>query len=290
MAHDVYLSYDETDLETALNVCETLESNGLKCWMKNRDVDDDNRVRAIIKAIKQTRVLLLIHSKNSKSSKFINNEVNEAFDADKSFLVYYIDDSKLEGGLEYFLKTKPSVNAYPNPEEKNDILIKLTKNLVKKQKRQDGSIKNIINKNKKAVAIGVIALVVLVAAVGFMMFNGNGTTSSEPVNVGDFKIKITDFDMDDVTKQNLGWNYSYSVIGTISPTPEGQSGLKIVVDFYDQTGKLVDTTETPFEDAKISGSGYLFGSLGYESKDISYVEVQLIDGDNIIIAQDDAQR
>ena len=175
MAHDVYLSYDEKDLETALNVCETLESNGLKCWMKNRDVDDDNRVRAIIKAIKQTRVLLLIHSKNSKSSKFINNEVNEAFDADKSFLVYYIDDSKLEGGLEYFLKTKPSVNAYPNPEEKNDILIKLTKNLVKKQKRQDGSIKNIINKNKKAVAIGVIALVVLVAAVGFMMFNGNGT-------------------------------------------------------------------------------------------------------------------
>lgn len=290
MAHDVYLSYDEEDLETALNVCETLENNGLKCWMKNRDVDDNNRVKAIIKAIKQTKVLLLIHSKNSKTSKFINNEVNEAFDADRSFLVYYIDDSELEGGLEYFLKAKPSIKAYPNPEEKDDILIKLSKNLVKKQKRQDNNIKNVINKNKKAVAVGAIALVVLVAAVGFMMFNGEGTDSSVPVNVGDFKLKITDFNMDDVRKQDLGWNYSYSVVGTISPAPDVNSSLKIVVDFYDQSGKLIQTTETPFEDAQISGSGYLFGSLGYEKKDISYVEVQLLDNDDIIIAQDDAQR
>ena len=46
MAHDVYLSYDEKDLESALNVCETLEANGLKCWMKNRDVDSDSRISA----------------------------------------------------------------------------------------------------------------------------------------------------------------------------------------------------------------------------------------------------
>lgn len=290
MAHEVYLSYDEEDLETALNVCETLEDNGLKCWMKNRDVDDDNRVKAIINAIKQTRILLLIHSKNSKSSKFINNEVNEAFDADRSFLVYYIDDSKLEGGLEYFLKAKPSINAYPNPEEKDDVLIKLSRNLVKKQKSQDNNFKNVISNNKKAVAVGAIALVVLIAAVGFMMFNGEGTTSSVPVNVGDFKIKITDFNIEDVRKQDLGWNYSYSVVGTISPMPDGNNSLKIVVDFYDQTGKLVETTETPFKDAQISGSGYLFGSFGYEKNDITHVEVQLMNSDDIIIAQDDAQR
>jgi hypothetical protein len=290
MAHDVYLGYDEDDLETALNVCETLEDNGLKCWMKNRDVDEDNRVRAITKAIKASKLYILIHSKNSKSSKFINNEVSEAFDSDRSFLVYYIDDSKLEGGLEYFLKAKPSVKAYPNPEEKNDVLIKLAKNLVKKRKREDSKITNVIKNNKKAVAIAAIALVAIVAVVGFMMYSGVGTTPSEPVNVGDYKLKITDFNMEDVTKQDLGWNYSYSVVGTISPTPSGNSSLKIVVDFYDQSGKLIQTTETPFEDAQISGSGYLFGSFGYENKDITYAEVQLIDSGNVIIAQDDAQR
>lgn len=288
MAHDVYLSYDEKDLESALNVCETLEANGLKCWMKNRDVDSDSRVKSIIKAIKDSRVLLLIHSKNSKTSQFINNEVNEAFDADRSILVYQIDDSKLEGSLEFFLKSKPKVKAYPNPEEKNDDLVEKTKTLVNKQKKDDRNITNIIKENKKLVIAGLIALVVIVA-VGFIIFNGeNGGSSS--VNVGDYKLKITDFNREDVRKQDLDWNYSYSIIGSISPSPDKQSGVKIVVDFYDKTGKLVDTTETPFEDAQISGSGFLFGSVGSDNKDITYVDVQLMDSDNVIIAQDDSQR
>ena len=281
MAHDVYLCYDDKDLDTALNVCETLESNGLKCWMKNRDIFGDSRGKAIVKAIKKTKLFILIHSENTKSSKFIFNEVTEAFDANRSFLVYHIDDSKLEDDLEFILDSKPSINAYPNHEDKSSVLIQYAKKLVKYQKRED---------LKKPLAIGIIALVVIVAAVGFMMFAGDGSTSSEPINVGDFAIKITDFDMKDVKKQNLGWNYSYSVIGTISPVPDAnQQNMKIVVDFYDKTGKLVDTTETQFADAKISGEGYLFGSLGYENKDISYVEVQLINNDDVIIAQDDSQ-
>ena len=287
MAHDVYLSYDEKDLETALDVCKTLEDNGLKCWMKNRDVVGDSRVKSIIKAIKETRILLLIHSKNSKTSQFINNEVNEAFDADRSILVYQIDDSELEGSLEFFLKSKPKVKAYPNPEEKNDILVEKVKTLVKQQKQEDRNLLNVIKENKKIIAIALIVLVVIVAAVGFMMFNGG---SSETVEVGDFKMKITDFNIENVKKQDLDWNYSYSVIGTISPTPNEHNGLKIVVDFYDKTGKLIETKETPFEDAQISGSGFLFGSIGSDKKDITYVEAQLMNKDNIILAQDDSQR
>lgn len=287
MAHDVYLSYDEKDLETALDVCKTLEDNGLKCWMKNRDVVGDSRVKSIIKAIKETRILLLIHSKNSKTSQFINNEVNEAFDADRSILVYQIDDSELEGSLEFFLKSKPKVKAYPNPEEKNDILVEKVKILVKQQKQEDRNLLNVIKENKKIIAIALIVLVVIVAAVGFMMFNGG---SSETVEVGDFKMKITDFNIENVKKQDLDWNYSYSVIGTISPTPNEHNGLKIVVDFYDKTGKLIETKETPFEDAQISGSGFLFGSIGSDKKDITYVEAQLMNKDNIILAQDDSQR
>lgn len=285
MAHDVYLSYDERDLDTALDVCKTLEDNGLKCWMKNRDVDSDNRVKSIIKAIKNTRILLLIHSKNSKTSDFINNEVNEAFDADRSILVYFSDDAELEGNLKFFLESKPSVSY----KDKSSVLADKAKNLVKEQKRTDNSPINVIKKNKKIVAIALIAVVVIVAAVGFMMFNGDGG-SSAPVNVGDFKLKITEFTREDVSKQGLDWNYSYSVVGTISPAPAKNSNIAIVVDFYDQTGKLVQTTETPFEDAQIAGSGFLFGSIGSNQNDISYVDVQVINKDNVIVAQDDSQR
>ena len=291
MVHDVYLSYDEKDLETAQKVCETLESNGLKCWMKTRDVDSDSRVKAIINAIKETKVLLLIHSENSKHSRYINNEVNEAVDADRSFLVYHIDDSELADNLKFFIGSKPKIKAYPNPEEKNDVLINTSKKLVKNQKNEDRKLKNVINNHKKPIAIGVVALVVIIAAVGFMMFSDvNGEASSAPVNAGDFKINITDFSRDDVRKQDFDWNYSYSVVGSISPTPDSNSNIVIVVDFYDKTGELVDTTETPFKDAQISGSGLLFGSIGSDKNDISRVDVQLINKDNVIIAQDDSQR
>jgi hypothetical protein len=285
MAHDVYLSYDEGDLDTALEVCKTLESEGLKCWMKNRDVDGDNRVRSIIKAIKSTKLLLLIHSENSKTSDFINNEVNEAFDAERSILVYFSDDAKLEGNLKFFLESKPNVS-YKN--ESKDLVDK-AKNLVKEQKKVDNSPINVIKKNKKIVAIALIAVVVIVAAVGFMMFSGD-SSSSTPVNVGDLEINITDFSKEDVTKQNLGWNFSYSVVGTMSPAPAKNSPIVIVVDFYDQTGKLVETTETPFEDAQIAGSGFLFGSIGSDQKDISYVDVQVINKEGVIVAHDDSQR
>ena len=291
MAHDVYLSYDEKDLETAQKVCETLENNGLKCWMKTRNIDSDNRVKAIIDAIRQAKILLLIHSENSKHSRYINNEVNEAVDADRSFLVYHIDDSELADNLKFFIGSKPKIKAYPNPEEKNDVLINTSKKLVKNQKKEDKKLKNVISNNKKPVAIGIIALVVIIAAVGFMIFGGeNGGTSSVPINVGDYNVKITDFTMDDVRKQDFDWNYSYSVVGTVSPAPDSKSNVKIVVDFYDKTGELVDTTETPFKDAQISGSGLLFGSIGSDKKDISRVDVQLINNDNVIIAQDDSQR
>lgn len=281
MAHDVYLCYDEKDLDAALKVCETLEGSGLKCWMKNRDVFGDSRGKAIVKAIQKSKLFLLIHSENVKGSNVIFNEATEAFDANRSFLVYKIGDSKFEGDLEFLIKNRPSINAYPNPDEKSDTLIQYAKNLVKKQKWQD---------MKKPLAIGIIALVVIIAAVGFIMISGDDGGSSEPINVGDFEVKITDFDRKDVRKQNMDWNYSYSVIGTISPVPDAShKNMKIVVDFYDKTGSLVDSTETPFEDAQISGSGYLFGSMGYKNKDISYVEVQLINNEDVIISQDDAQ-
>ena len=285
MAHDVYLSYDERDLDTALEVCKTLESEGLKCWMKNRDVDGDNRVRSIIKAIKSTKILLLIHSENSKTSDFINNEVNEAFDAERSILVYFSDDAELEGNLKFFLESKPSVSY----KDESKALVDKAKNLVKEQKKVDNSPINVIKKNKKIVAIALIAVVVIVAAVGFMMFNSEAN-SSAPVNVGDFEIKITDFNKEDVSKQDLGWNYSYSVVGTISPAPDKHSAIVIIVDFYDQTGKLVQTTETPFEDAQIVGSGFLFGSMGSDQNDVSYVDVQVINKEGVIVAHDDSQR
>jgi hypothetical protein len=290
MAHDVYICYDERDLEVAKNVCDALESNGLECWLKNRDAGVKNIVNEIMDAIKKSKVMVLLYSKDSKNSNFVNNEVDIAFAQKRSILVFQIDDSKLEGGLEFFLRNKPRIEAYPNPEEKFDDLVNDTKKLVKEQRRVDGSISNIIKKHKIPIIIGAIVILLVIGVLGYMTFNGgSGDGNAALLKAGDVKLKIADFHSEDVRKQNLDWNYSFVVEGTISPTPNGQENCVIVVDFYDNEGNLVDTTETPFKDAQVVGSGLLLGSTTSDKNDIKVADVQLVNKENIIIAQDESQ-
>ena len=281
MAHDVYICYDERDTEIANEVCETLENNRLRCWFKNRDASVKSSVGERTDAIEKAKVMVLIFSKNSKKSNFVNNEVDTAFEKDKKVLVFQIDDSKLEGGLKFFLRKQPWIDAHPNPEDKFDQLVRETKKLTKR------GILDIIKDNKIPVIIGVVVLVLIVGYVAFNETAGDANTT--PIKAGDIKLKITDFHVDDVRKQKTDWNYSYTVEGTISPAPSAKDKCVIVVDFYDKTGNLVESKETPFESAQPVSSGYLFGSTVSDSNNIGSVDVQLINKENIIIAQDDSQ-
>lgn len=288
MAHDVYICYDERDLEKAKNVCDALEDNGLECWLKNRDAGVKNIVNEIMEAIKKSKVMVLLYSANSKDSNFVNNEVDIAFAEQRSIIVYQIDETKLEGGLEFFLRNKPWIKAYPNPEDYYDKLVTDTKELIKEQKAADRNIRYVVKNYKIPIIVGVVALLLIIGVLGFTVFNSNGTNATT-INAGDIKLKITDFHVDDVRKQDVDWNYSYFVGGSISPQPNAQDEIKIVVDYYDKTGELVDTTETPFGDAQKVSSGYLLGSTVSGKNDIKRVDAQVIDANNIILAQDDAQ-
>ncbi|WP_458454476.1 toll/interleukin-1 receptor domain-containing protein [Methanobrevibacter sp.] len=286
MAHNVYICYDEKDLEMAKDVCETLEDNGLECWLKNRDKGVKDIVNEIMDAIAKTKVMVLLYSKNSKNSNFVNNEVNRAVSQKKSILVFQIDDAELEGSLEFFLRNVPWIKAHPNPADKYDELVKDTKELVK----SNSGLIPFVKEHKTPVIIGVVVLILIVAVLGFMMTNGDsGGTNATPLEVGDVKVKITDFHVDDVRKEDTSWNYSYFVGGTISPTPDEGSDCIILVDFYDKTGKLVETTETPFEDAQKVSSGFLLGSTVSDTNDIKLADVQIVNSENVIIAQDDSQ-
>ena len=57
----------------------------------------------------------------------------------------------------------------------------------------------------------------------------------------------------------------------------------------DKSGELVETTETTFEDAQKVSSGFLLGSTVSDKNDIKLVDVQLMNSENIVIAQDEAQ-
>ena len=283
MAHNVYICYDKNDVEMANKVCDTLEKNRIQCWLKDRDSIVKDSVGEITEAIEKTRAMVLIYSKNAVESQFVRNEVANAFENGKPIVIFKIDDTKEEGGIQLFLRKQTWINAYPNPEEKFDQLVEKTKELTKV------SVIDVVKQYKIPVIIGIIAVIVIVAALGFMNSGSDSGENVTQVNVGDIKLKITDFNVEDVRKQDTDWNYSYHIEGTISPNPGKNSGLVIVADYYDKEGNLVDTTETPFEDAQVVGSGFLFGSTVSDKNNIKLVDVQLVNSDNIIIAQDYSQ-
>jgi hypothetical protein len=113
---NVFIAYDENDLDIAKEVCEVLEYNGLSCWIKSRDLDlaGTNQIREILDAIENSGLCVVILSNNSNSSKFVTSEFNVVVDKSIPFIVFKIDDIDLDGSLKLFLNNYPFIHAYPN--------------------------------------------------------------------------------------------------------------------------------------------------------------------------------
>ena len=72
MAHDVFISHSAKDKATADAVCAKLEAEGIRCWIAPRDVTPGLEWgAAIIGAIKQAKVMVLVFTANANGSQEI---------------------------------------------------------------------------------------------------------------------------------------------------------------------------------------------------------------------------
>ena len=77
--HDVFISYSKYDKHTADAICSALESNLIRCWISPRDVDAGRKWgSAIIDAIEDCKVMVLIFSSNANVSEHVLREVERA--------------------------------------------------------------------------------------------------------------------------------------------------------------------------------------------------------------------
>ncbi len=126
---EVYICHDEEDRNLAEDICNALEDNGIGCCLKARDLNG-NDVGEVINAINSSKVMILVFSNNSGRSDVVVGQVNVAFTRNIPILVFKADESKLEGSLEFFLKNKHWLDAYPQPEKKYGELIQNTGRLL----------------------------------------------------------------------------------------------------------------------------------------------------------------
>ena len=101
---DVFLSYSSKNFNQAAAVCHGIEANNIRCWMAPRDIGPgDSYAAAIVKAIKECKVFVLVFSDASNASQHVLREVERAVNANKLIVPFKIEETELEPDLAYFI-------------------------------------------------------------------------------------------------------------------------------------------------------------------------------------------
>jgi outer membrane protein assembly factor BamB len=120
MAHDVFISYAIEDKPTADAACATLEARRIRCWIAPRDVlPGMDYAQALVEAINQSRVMVLIFSARSNHSPHVRREVERAVSAGIPILPFRIEDVSPSPSLGYFIATAHWLDALTPPLERH---------------------------------------------------------------------------------------------------------------------------------------------------------------------------
>ncbi|WP_407393436.1 toll/interleukin-1 receptor domain-containing protein [Methanobrevibacter sp.] len=287
MAHDVFISYSSRNTEFAEAVCEKLEDNGIECWIAPRNIKTGtNYAKEIMDGLDLAKMVVLVFSKDAQDSEYVNNEIDTAFSNNKPIVSFKVDDSFPKNKMEFFLKNTQWLDASPSTlKEKNKTLESCYDQLVKDVRRILEKVENgevfgyehtptpvIPHKEKgffekyKLPIIGIV--LVLIAVTGFMLFSGMGNDSSAD-ETNETGISIGYVGLEDYGDNN----YAYFVFGTIDGNLSNSSDDVIHIDYYDDAGKIVDSSDTKIADIE----GNILGSIDVTKKDVSKVSVELQD-------------
>ncbi|TCL73815.1 toll/interleukin-1 receptor domain-containing protein [Rhizobium sp. BK251] len=120
MAHDVFISYSTEDKPAADAVCAILESHGVRCWVAPRDImPGADWGESIVKAIRASRVMLLVFSTNANKSKQIKREVEIAADGGVTIVPLRIENILPTESFKYFLGNIHWMDALTPPLERH---------------------------------------------------------------------------------------------------------------------------------------------------------------------------
>lgn len=119
-AHDIFISHSSHDKPTADIICAALEAQQTHCWIASRDITPgQDWSDAIIDAITDCRVFLLILSNASNHSEQVKREVQNSVTETKPILPLRIEDVVLSKHMRYFIGTPHWLDSLPAPIEKH---------------------------------------------------------------------------------------------------------------------------------------------------------------------------
>jgi hypothetical protein len=115
MTSDVFISYSHKDKITTDLMCDTLEENGIKCWVAPRDILPGSEWSgAIIHGIESTKIMVLVFSNISGQ---VVREVERAVSKNIIIIPFKIEDVKMSPSMEYLVSMSHWLNACDQPLE-----------------------------------------------------------------------------------------------------------------------------------------------------------------------------
>src|ERR1700693_2242660 len=118
VGHDVFVSYASGDKLVADAVCAKLEASGVRCWIAPRDVlTGIHYGEAIIDAIHECRIMVLVFSSKANLSGHIPKEIERAVSAGVTVMPLRIADVAPEKSLDYFIGSVHWLDALTPPLE-----------------------------------------------------------------------------------------------------------------------------------------------------------------------------
>ena len=148
MQHDVFISYSSIDKSVTDTICSTLEQNGINWWIAPRDISPGVPfAEAIIDAIKESKVFILVYSTNSNQSSQVIKEVDRAVHHGLAILTLRLEDVPMSKQLEYYISDVHWLDALTPPVERHiNQLSGVVKMLMSKDKVKNDDIEKAIRK------------------------------------------------------------------------------------------------------------------------------------------------
>lgn len=120
MSNRIFISYAHEDKPAADAVCARLEQSGIRCWIAPRDILPGREWGdSIIEAIELARVMVLIFSGQSNTSKQVLREVTAAVKHNVIVIPFRVEDIKPCRSMEYLLSVPHWLDALTPPLEKH---------------------------------------------------------------------------------------------------------------------------------------------------------------------------
>jgi TolB-like protein len=113
MSSKVFISHSSADFKNARAICDALEKRGLPCWISARDVGPgEDFQEAIVQAIRDAGVMVLVFTENTNNSAEIKKEVVLASQGNTVIIPARVENVAPIGSLAYQLATRQWVDLF----------------------------------------------------------------------------------------------------------------------------------------------------------------------------------